>query len=228
MENSVQQFDRSNFDAYRQVDEHGIDRWSTRDLQEPLGYEKWENFHNVVIERAIISCTNVGQDTNYHFPEVGKGIIGGKGVQMVVKDYNVTKFGAFLIAMNGDPHKQEIAMAQAYFAIMTIIAEQNTILADLKKWQLSTKVVDAIVKAVQSRSVLDDKERAGYAAVLLQTLRRQIYHDTRSYEGTIEVLYGKGSLPDIKGDIAKMTAEIKNGQVIVQLQFPFDGAEKGA
>jgi len=100
----------------------------------------------------------------------------------------------------------------------------DDLLADLKKWQLSTKVIEAITKAVQSKSVLDDKERVGYAAVLLQNLRRQIYHDTRSYEGTIEVLYGKGAIPNIKGDIAKITAEIKNGQVIVQLQFPFDNA----
>lgn len=104
----------------------------------------------------------------------------------------------------------------------------DDLLADLKKWQLSTKVVDAIVKAIQSKSVLDDKERAGYAAVLMQTLRRQIYHDTRSYEGTLEVLHGKGSIPNIKGDVVKMTAEIKNGQVIVQMQFPFDNAIESA
>lgn len=104
----------------------------------------------------------------------------------------------------------------------------DDLLADLKRWQLSTKVVDAIVKAVHSKSVIDDQERAGYAAVLMRHLRKQFYHETRSFEAVVEHFYGKGSIPDLKGDVAKMTAEIKNGQVIVQLQFPFDNTEKGA
>jgi DNA-damage-inducible protein D len=43
----------------------------------------------------------------------------GKGAQRRVTDYMLTRYACFLIAENGDPHKEEIAFAQGYFAIQT-------------------------------------------------------------------------------------------------------------
>lgn len=36
-----------------------IEFWFTRDLQEPLGYARWENFLTVTL-RAIESCKSTG------------------------------------------------------------------------------------------------------------------------------------------------------------------------
>src|SRR3989338_825985 len=47
----------------------GIEFWYARDLQVLLGYDKWENFVNV-IEKAKIACKNSGHDIKDHFPDL--------------------------------------------------------------------------------------------------------------------------------------------------------------
>lgn len=42
-----------------------------------------------------------------------------KGAKRKVADYMLTRYACYLIAMNGDPRKEEIAFAQSYFALKT-------------------------------------------------------------------------------------------------------------
>jgi hypothetical protein len=184
----------SPFDAYRFTDDHGTHRWSARDLQEPLGYEKWENFHNVVIERAIASCTNVGQDRNYHFPDVGKPIISGKGREQKIQDYHLTKFGAFLVAMNGDPNKPEIAAAQAYFAIMTILAENilyGNFALDLTNAFAVTGIIERVIAVLQSDAIRHDKTLTALASQMSGKYRTLFYRSTRDLEDVLVNEYSK-------------------------------------
>jgi len=51
----------------------GVECWSARDLQVLLGYTKWENFEKV-IQKAKDACKNVGEEIEYHFPDVRKTI----------------------------------------------------------------------------------------------------------------------------------------------------------
>lgn len=84
-----------------------------------LGYgRKWQNFE-AVIKKAMIACTETGNIIEYHFTDASKPITGGKGAVQHVKDYNLSRLACYLIAMNGDPRKNEIAFAQHYFAIST-------------------------------------------------------------------------------------------------------------
>lgn len=132
MENSLTQSNNTlSFDNLRQTDEYGKEYWSGRDLQSPFGYTKWENFEEA-IEKAIISRKNIGQDPSHWVLEVRKPIISGKGRKQEVKDYRLTRPGAYLVAMNCDPRKPEIAAAQNYFVAKTLeaeltIAQGNTI-----------------------------------------------------------------------------------------------------
>jgi DNA-damage-inducible protein D len=100
----------------------GIECWSARELQDLLGYTKWENFSKV-IDKAKDSCKAAGQQIADHFPDLRKVIEAGKGAQHEIEEILLTRYACYLIAQNGDSKKEQIAFAQNYFAIQTRRAE---------------------------------------------------------------------------------------------------------
>lgn len=109
----------SPFDAIREVDANGRDFWSARRLQPLMGYRRWANLLPA-IERAKSAARNQGASIEENFPGSQKDAgQAGPGAQ----DYELSRFAAYLVAMNGDPNKPEVAAAQAYFAVQTHRAE---------------------------------------------------------------------------------------------------------
>jgi len=96
----------------------GIECWSARELQQILGYTKWDNFLNVV-EKAKKACENAGEKLTDHFAGIGKMIELAKGAQREIEDIALTRYACYLIAQNADPAKSEVAFAQTYFAVQT-------------------------------------------------------------------------------------------------------------
>ena len=110
------------FEAHAQHTEGGVEYWLGRDLQHLLGYSEWRNF-TAVIGKAKTACEISKHPSSDHFVEVNKMVDLGSGSQREVDDVMLTRYACYLIAQNGDSHKEEIAFAQTYFAIQTRRAE---------------------------------------------------------------------------------------------------------
>ena len=118
MKHEIVQKLHKNFNDYAQKTENGLEFWFARDLQALLGYVQWKNFQKV-IERAKIAAQTASLSVADHFADAGKMVLTGSGAKREIDDIALTRHACYLIAQNGDPRKEEIAFAMAYFAIQT-------------------------------------------------------------------------------------------------------------
>lgn len=109
----------SPFDALKQTRPDGSEYWSARQLQVETGYARWEDFSRIV-ERAVASARNSGHNVDQSFAAITEKPSRGGRPRV---DYQLSRFGAYLTVMNGDPNMPKVAEAQAYFAIQTRTAE---------------------------------------------------------------------------------------------------------
>ena len=105
-----------NFEHIKKIDEHGVEYWEARELLPLLGYEKWQNAEEV-IARAARACINSGQNVDNHFTAFSKMVEIGSNTVREIANYKLDRYACYLIAQNGDPKKEAIALAQTYFAI---------------------------------------------------------------------------------------------------------------
>ncbi|WP_072680709.1 DNA damage-inducible protein D [Arcobacter sp. LA11] len=112
----------NNFESVSNQTEDRVSFWFARDLQQLLGYTKWDNFKNVIF-KAKTACEVSGQEVEDHFADVGKTIQMPKNAEKTIEDIMLTRYACYLIAQNGDSKKEQIAFAQTYFAIQTRKAE---------------------------------------------------------------------------------------------------------
>lgn len=165
------------FEGHAQQTETGVEYWLARDLQQLLGYSKWENFQTV-IAKARTACEVSGQTVENHFPDVRKMVRIGSGTERWIDDIMLTRYACYLIAQNGDPRKQEIAFAQTYFAIQTRRAE----LIELRLLE---------IERVSARKKLSDTEKELSAVIFEQTGGNQDFALIRS-KGD-QALFGKST-----------------------------------
>lgn len=114
----------SPFDKIRRTDAYGREYWLSRELQPLMGYSRWENLAPA-LNRAMTSARNQGLDVEGVFlrSQENPSELGGRPRE----EYRLTRAAAYLLAMNGDPNKPEVAAAQEYFTFMTRKAEIQAI-----------------------------------------------------------------------------------------------------
>jgi DNA-damage-inducible protein D len=113
------------FDSIKHLNPYNVEYWEARELQPLLGYaSSWQNFEKV-IKKAMVSCEATSNIVADHFNDAIKPIVGGKGAVQQTRDYYLSRLACYLIAMNGDPRKPQIAAAQQYFAVSTRAHEMH-------------------------------------------------------------------------------------------------------
>lgn len=90
--------------------QNGITYWWASEFMLMLGYDNLGSFKKVM-DRATKAFISLNIDYMDNIIRVTRVIDGQETV-----DYKLTRFACYLIAMNGDPKKPEVATVQAYFA----------------------------------------------------------------------------------------------------------------
>lgn len=133
------------FENIKHINEYGQEFWYARELQKVLEYAQWRRFSDA-IERAKDSCSSAGFPVDEHFADAGKTSPMPNGGVKPLEDYELTRYACYLIAMNGDPRKEVIALAQTYFAVKTrqqeLIEDYDRLSEDQKRLSIRREMIE--------------------------------------------------------------------------------------
>lgn len=146
----------SPFDTIRKTRADGSEFWSARDLMPLMGYSMWHHFETP-IRRAMKTAENQGMDVAALFTR-SREKTGGRPRE----DFEMVRYAAYLVAMNGDPNIPEVAAAQHYFAVKTREAETTRLaLTDDEIVHKALAITAARVESLTARvQELEPKGRA--------------------------------------------------------------------
>ena len=151
-------------DRCKRLAPDGSRYWMARDIQPLLGYGSWDKFLPV-IDRAMAACSSAGVDVVHQFSQTGKMVNIGSGARVERSDYFLSRYGCYLIAMNGETSKKEVGYAQTYFAVQT------------RKQELQDRLTEHERRALQRERVRDANRKLGTAAKNANVQRYAIFHD---------------------------------------------------
>ncbi len=145
------------FEDFKQPD--GIAFWWASDLMGMLGYRNMKTFQKVIdrATMAFISLDIPHQDNIMRH----KRLVGTK----LRPDYKLTRFACYLLVMNGDPKKTEVAQAQAYFIQQT------------RKFELYLRNTDQIDRIIIREELADGNKSLASAAKMAGVENFAVFHN---------------------------------------------------
>lgn len=176
--NDIDRYSETIFEQIRHVGDNGEEFWYARELQKVLEYTEWRNFTKVIAHAIKAAEKSIGSSED-HFVEVNKMIELGKTARRVVEDYRLSRYACYLIAMNGDPSKEVIALAQTYFAVKTrqqeLIEDYDRLSEEQKRLAIRREMSE------HNKSLAEAAQRAG-----VDTPQDYAIFQNKGYQG----LYG--------------------------------------
>ena len=197
MTKDIESINESLFESIKHINEYGMEYWTARELMSVLEYKQWRRFSDA-IERAKEACEASGHRVSDYFANAGKIVKTGVATKEI-EDYHLSRYACYLIAMNGDPRKKAIALAQTYFAVKTRQQELSENFEKLSEEQKRLAIRGELKH--HNKSLADAAHEAG-----VETSRDYAIFQNYGYMG----LYG-----GLKAqDIAKRKG-LKKGQAIL-------------
>lgn len=90
--------------------QNGITFWWASDFMQMLGYSSEASFKQV-INKAKAACLAINIDCDEGFISAERELDG-----QIIRDYKLSRFACYMVAMNADSKKPNVAAAQVYFA----------------------------------------------------------------------------------------------------------------
>lgn len=170
MSDLVAYFDNSGQGFEERGISNGGRYWYATDFMEMLGYETMGSFEQA-INRAIGTCTTLGIPVLENFEQCRRTLNGREQ-----PDYKLSRFACYLVAMNGDVRKPQVALAQAYFASLA---------------EAASKYVQSVqdVERVQIRDDISDRERSLAGTAKRAGVEIYAYFQNAGYRGMYNVDY---------------------------------------
>jgi DNA-damage-inducible protein D len=180
--NTQLEFIKDSLERLRRIADNGRPYWYARDIMEVLTYTDWRDFRSL-IEKAKVSCDMAGNFSANHFVRLDEMVEIGSGAQRQRENFVLSQYACYLVAMNGDPGKPEIASSQAYFADQTYKQEQQDKLTEeQRRLYLRNRVKDG------NKKLSGAAREAGVRNTMFG-----VFHD-EGYKG----LYGGHGLKEVK------------------------------
>lgn len=160
--------DENTFEDIKHIDEYGNEYWLARELSKIFEYKDFRNFE-LAIFKAMESCKNSANNVDDHFGEVAEMVTIGSKAKREFPSYKLSRYACYLIAQNGDPKKEVIALAQTYFAVQTRRQELqdrfNQLTEDQRRLAIRSELTEhnkSLVEAAQQAGVETPQEFAKF------------------------------------------------------------------
>lgn len=223
-------FEEENLNFNDIARENGFTYWFARDYMHMLGYESFESFKKA-INKAATTCMTLEIDTLDNFQQIKRDVDGE-----MLPDYKLSRFACYLVAMNADNKKKDVARAQAFFAasaetIRRYVDNSEDVERVLIRDEVSTH--EKSLSSVASKAGVNNQgyalfQNAGYRGMYNMNLKQlKNYKGLEKTNRTLLDFMGKDELAANLFRITQTELKMKNDEIKGQRKAESTAEEVG-